>query len=153
MSATEDPWDTTPAERSTLDALYDWFKAHPDPDAGSSRRSRDRRSVVVYWHGPPPTGLLELADQQLVPVTFESTRYRLDELMPVARQLVTDHHDVICSAGPSKDFSGIGVMLWSDPATNQEELVAALSQEVGVPVQLERYVDRGPTPWTSRPSA
>ncbi|WP_165952845.1 hypothetical protein, partial [Kribbella albertanoniae] len=63
------------------------------------------------------------------------------------------HHDVVCSAGLCKDFSGVGVMLWADPATNHEELVAALGQEVGVPVQFERYVDRDPTPWTSRPTA
>ncbi|GAA1672286.1 hypothetical protein GCM10009745_13840 [Kribbella yunnanensis] len=69
--------------------------------------------------------------------------YPLDELMPIARQLVTDHHDVICSAGPSKDFSGVGVMLWSDPATDHEELTAALGEEVGVPVVFERYVERG----------
>jgi len=92
---------------------------------------------------PPPAALEDFASRQPFPVTFESTPYSLDELMPIAKQLVTDHSSV-SSAGPAKDYSGVGVTLWSKTPVAPEHVVAGLSEEVGVPVYFEHYADPVP---------
>jgi hypothetical protein len=134
--------DETPLETAALE-LSRWIRANPDPDACGIRAVLDPPSVTVYWKGPPPSELEEVASRHPFPVTFVSTEYSLDELIPIVKQLVTDHSS-LSSAGPAKDYSGVGVTLWSKTSVAPERVVAALSEEVGVPVYFERYADPVP---------
>ncbi|MFI5733249.1 hypothetical protein ACIA49_24265 [Kribbella sp. NPDC051587] len=134
--------DDTPA-RVAAHQLADRILASKDPNAGGVRTIRDDQTVIVCWKGPPPDGLRRLAAQQPVPVAFETVPYGVDELMAIAEQLVTDHR-AVSSAGPAKNYSGVGVTLWSKTPIDPETVVAALSEEVGVPVYFERYADPVP---------
>lgn len=97
---------------------------------------------MVYWKGPPPAGLQSLAAKQAVPMSIQSAAYSLAELLPIAKMLVTNHHDVLVSAGPSNDYSGISVHL--KPEALVAKVVAELSAEAEVPVVCDGVGDSGP---------
>jgi hypothetical protein len=76
--------------------------------------------------------------------------YSLAELDPVAMRLVTDHGDVVMSAGPNKDCSGVGVTLWSTARDRHAEIMETLNADSAVPIVFERYVDSdGDRSWGS----
>lgn len=143
----KDPEGTVPAEllptpgATAADALSEWITENPHPNAGGIEIVRDQMSVLVYWKGTPPAALQELADRQAVPVTFKVADYSVDELIPIVKQLVSDNRDIVDSAGPSRDYSGISVTLRSKAPAN------ALSQmraKAGVPVVSDGVGDSVP---------
>ncbi|TDD43126.1 hypothetical protein E1263_41850 [Kribbella antibiotica] len=157
-----DPWQHAPPEwtypddtptRVTIRELAARIHASKGPNAGGVLGQRVEGPVIVYWKGPPPDGLRRLAAQQPVPVSFEEAAYALDELMPIAKQFMDDHGDVLASTGPLKDYSGVSIWVWTDPGVDPEALVAALSAEVGVPVVCDRTMPRDAQPWGSRSGA
>jgi hypothetical protein len=126
-----DPEGPVPAELlptpelTTLRALGDWIAKNPNPNAGGANIADDRKSVMVYWKGTAPPGLLALAASQPVPVTFQAAAYSSDELAATAKALVTDNPGVVTSAAESPDFSGVVVWLSSNaPPTALADLKA-----------------------------
>ncbi|MFF1818215.1 hypothetical protein ACFVWG_13025 [Kribbella sp. NPDC058245] len=76
--------------------------------------------------------------------------YSLAELDPVAERLVTDYGDVVMSAGPLNDRSGVGVALWSTARDRHAEIMKSLNAHSAVRVVFERYVDSdGDRSWGS----
>jgi hypothetical protein len=130
----------TPSEEAG-DVLAGWIYDHPDANKCGVAILRERPGVVVYWKGTPPVGLQRLAAEQPVPVTFRQADYSLEELDPIARSVVADNPGVVSSAGPIRDYSGVGVTLWSKaPPT----AMAMLRAKYPVPIRFERYSDPMP---------
>jgi hypothetical protein len=77
-------WITPPPTQSqtTASTLADWIRTQFGDSAGGVGVLRDRKTVVVYWKGPPPAALRRLADDQPAPVTFQPAAFSLGELMP-----------------------------------------------------------------------
>ncbi len=131
----------TPTEEASR-TLAVWIGEHlgPDYECGVAI-TRDGQGVVVYLRGTPPAGLQSLAAEQPVPVTFHRAAYSLQELDPIARSVVADNPGVVSSAGPSRDYSGVGVTLWSKaPPT----ALAKLRAKYPVPIVFEGYADPVP---------
>jgi hypothetical protein len=122
-------------------ALSAWIAENPSADMGGLRVLRDHQTVVVYWKGTAPADLRSLAARQPVPVTFRVAAYSREELMPVAKSLVSNNRDIVDSAGPSSDYCGVGVRLKSTaPSTALAEMRAASS----VPIVFEGFGDSIP---------
>jgi hypothetical protein len=102
--------EPTPAEE-TADAVTQWLREIPRPNAGSVRILDDHKTVVVYWKGDPPAELQELAASQQLPVSIRQATYSRAELVAAARSLMEANHGVITSAGPNRDFSAVGITL------------------------------------------
>lgn len=74
-------------------------------------------------------------------MAFINADYSLDELVPIAKRLVTEHRDIVDSAGPSRDYSGVGVKLKSRASSTALEQLRA---ETEVPVVVEGIGDSVP---------
>ncbi|MER7244639.1 hypothetical protein [Kribbella sp. NPDC000426] len=128
----------TPSEL-TADALSDWIAKNPDPDVGGVRILPDLKTVMVYWKGAPPAGLRNLAVTLPMPVTFQASPYSLADLDPIARKVLADNRDVVSSTGPSHDYSGVSVTLWSTAPLNAT--IARLNKEASVPIIFDKTAD------------
>lgn len=100
---------------------------------------RDTNTVTVYWKGASPAALRDLAEALPVPVAFHAAPYSLSELDPIARQVLADNRELVSSAGPSKDYSGISVTLWSRAPI--AVAMAELNANTTVPIMFDKVAD------------
>lgn len=128
----------TPTEL-TADALSDWITKNPNAKVGGVRILPDLKAIVVYLKGTPPTGLRSLAAAQAIPVTFQASPYSLADLDPIARQVLADHRDVVSSASPSHDYSGVSVTLWSTAPV--DSAMTELNAKASVPIIFDKLAD------------
>jgi len=132
--------DLTPTPLDiTADALSAWIAKNPNANVGGVRIFRDTKTVAAYWKGTPPAGLRSLADAQPMPVTFYASPYSLAELDPMARQVLAGNRHLVSSTGPSKDYSGITVTLWSTAPI--KATMAELNAKAAVPVVFDKVAD------------
>jgi hypothetical protein len=126
------------AAEDAADAVMRWLTENPDTNAGSVRILDDRKTVVVYWKGDPPTELQQVVASQSVPVTIRQATYSRAELVAAARSLMEANKGVISSAGPNHDFSGVGITLSSKAP---ETALAALRAQSAVPIEFRGVQD------------
>jgi hypothetical protein len=125
-------------EEEVAQALMQWLTDNPNPNAGTVCLRDDRKTVVIYWKGDPPADLQRLATSQPIPVAIRQATYSKVELVTVARWLIGNHRGVISSAGPSNDFSGVGITLSSKAP--QTALAAVIAQSP-VPIEFRGVMD------------
>ena len=126
------------AEEDAADAVMRWLTENPDTNAGSVRILDDHKTVVVYWKGDPPADLQQVAASQPVPVAIRQAIYSRAELVAAARSLMESNKGVISSAGPSHDFSGVGITLWSKAP---QTALAAVRAQSPVPIEFRGVLD------------
>ena len=137
------------AEDDAAQAVMQWLTENPDTNAGSVRILDDHKTVVVYWKGDPPAELQEFVASQPVPVAIRQAIYSRAELVAAARSLMAANKGVISSAGPSHDFSAVGITLSSKALATA---LAAVRAQSAVPIEFRgvRDITYGPGRASSR---
>ncbi|MFC5264663.1 hypothetical protein ACFPJ1_21335 [Kribbella qitaiheensis] len=125
-------------EEDAAQALMQWLAENPKPNAGSVSVLDDHKTVVVYWKGDPPADLQQFAASQPVPVTIRKATYSRAELLAVAKSLMDANPGVVSSAGPSGDFSGVGITLNSKAP---QTALAAVRAQSAVPIEFRGVRD------------
>ncbi|MET9311726.1 hypothetical protein ABZX12_07885 [Kribbella sp. NPDC003505] len=125
-------------EDEAAQAVMQWLTENPDTNAGSVRILADHKTVVVYWKGDPPAELQQVVASQPVPVTIRKAAYSRAELVAGARSLMDANKGVLTSAGPSHDFSGVGITLSSKAP---QTALAAVRAQSAVPIEFRGVLD------------
>lgn len=125
-------------EEDAAQALMQWLAENPRPRAGSVSVLNDHKTVVVYWKGDPPADLQQFATSQPVPVIIRKATYSRAELLGAARSLMDANPGVVSSAGPSDDFSGVGITLSSKAP---QTALAAVRAQSAVPIEFRGIRD------------
>ncbi|MFG1819832.1 hypothetical protein ACGFIF_39170 [Kribbella sp. NPDC049174] len=112
-----------------------WLDENPDVNAGKVRILEDHKTVVVYWKGDPPAGLLDFVTSLPVPVSVRKATYSKAELMAAARVLKRDNPGVVSGAGPNRDYSAVRITL-SKKVPAPETMLAALRARGLVPIEF-----------------
>ena len=138
-----DPGPRADGSVTASDAIYDRYGA--DPRFGTLALAEGGAGLVLYWHGDPPDDLAELAGETAVEVV--QTPYLPADLRAAVLALFESGtaHGPVTAGGPSVDGSGIEISIEKELTPTQEErLGESLSDEVGVPVDVESGVHVSP---------